>query len=163
MKILNAFSLSMIPHERGAIEVFPLTLGEVKAALEDAAVAAEFGGDPIESCVGHADTAALFSGILGVPLKVNRVSILLRHEEGAIVGQYVGPRLPEGATSLPEGAEIRWILIRWISAAVAAREAVAIAASRLPGPDTPRSPGPMDQYQEAVALAGAFAGNQGRK
>jgi len=163
MKLLNAFSLSMIPPEKGIIEVFPLTLGEVKAALQDVAVAAELGGDGIESCIGHADTAEVFGRELGLSLAANRVNILLRHEEDAIVGQYVGPRLPEGATSLPEGAEIRWILVRWISAAVAAREAVAIATSRLPGPDAPRSPGPMDQYQEAVARAGAFAGNQGRK
>jgi len=163
MKILNAFSLAMLPPERGSIQIFPLTLGEVKMALKDALVAAELGGDGIESCVGHADTANLFSGELGLPLATNRVSVLLRHAEDAIVGQYIGPRLPEGATSLPEGAEIRWILVRWISAAVVAREAVAIAASRLPGPDAPRSPGPMDQYQEAVARAGAFAGNQGRK
>lgn len=29
----------------------------------------------------------------------------------AIVGQYDGPRLPEGAIALPEGASIRWVFV----------------------------------------------------
>jgi hypothetical protein len=29
-----------------------------------------------------------------------------------LVGQYVGPRPPEGTTELPEGAEVRWTKVR---------------------------------------------------
>ena len=101
MKVLNAFSLSM--------------LGSLPATLDveeiSAAQAAEFLGYAPESCVGHADTAKLFETILGVPVPVNRVSVTIPCGEDVIVGQYIGPRLPEGATTLPEGASIRWMLV----------------------------------------------------
>jgi len=61
------------------------------------------------SIVGHADTALLFSSLLGIEIPMNRVSTSLRYGDRVIVGQYTGPRLPEGATGLPEGAKIRWI------------------------------------------------------
>lgn len=63
---------------------------------------------PIMSAIGHADTALLFSGILGVPLFVNRISIKLTPDIILLVGQYVGPRLQEGTTLLPEDARIEW-------------------------------------------------------
>jgi hypothetical protein len=31
--------------------------------------------------------------------------------EGVLVAQYRGPRLPEGATELPEGATIEWYVV----------------------------------------------------
>lgn len=62
------------------------------------------------SCVGHADTAALVSALLGTSVALNRVSTSLRPGDKLLVAQYNGPRLPEGATSLPEGATLRWIL-----------------------------------------------------
>ncbi|MCK7505116.1 MAG: DUF1874 domain-containing protein [Desulfobacterales bacterium] len=66
----------------------------------------EEGADVI-SAVGHADTAAVFSSLLGRPVPVERRSIKLDEGETALVGQYIGPRLPEGATTLPEGAPHR--------------------------------------------------------
>ena len=64
----------------------------------------------IVSVMGHADTAAVLSGLLERDLQVNRVSLKFTNEPGEvlIVGQYIGPRLPEGATTLPEGATIEW-------------------------------------------------------
>jgi hypothetical protein len=66
---------------------------------------------PIISAVGHADTAAVFSSILDRAIEPNRISVKLTRDDMAIVGQYVGPRLPEGATTLPEGAAIEWWLV----------------------------------------------------
>ncbi len=63
------------------------------------------------SAVGHADTAAVFSSVLGVPIAANRATISLGKGERALVGQYRGPRLPEGATQLPEGATIQWMVV----------------------------------------------------
>lgn len=63
------------------------------------------------SCVGHADTAAIFSEVLGVPVPVARASITLEKGKEALVGQYSGPRLPEGSTTLPEGATIKWLKV----------------------------------------------------
>ena len=64
------------------------------------------------SCVGHLDTANLFSNLLGREVVMNRVSTSLAVGDTLLVGQYNGPRLPEGANTLPEGARIRWILAR---------------------------------------------------
>ena len=101
MKVLNAFSLSML----GALPA-TLDVEEISAAQ-----AAEWLQDNLESCVGHADTAKLFETILRVPVPVNRVSVTIPCGEDVIVGQYIVQRLPEGATTLPEGASIRWMLV----------------------------------------------------
>jgi hypothetical protein len=64
------------------------------------------------SAVGHADTAMVFSNELGLPILPNRVSVKLYDPETRVlVGQYVGPRLPEGATRLPDGATIEWWIV----------------------------------------------------
>ena len=68
-------------------------------------------GREVVSCIGHADTAAILSGILGMDLPPNRVSVKLTDHDTLLVGQYIGPRLPEGATTLPEGATIEWWVI----------------------------------------------------
>jgi hypothetical protein len=64
-----------------------------------------------ESAVGHADTAFLFANELGLPILPNRVSVKLKAGECALIGQYIGSRLPEGCTSLPEGARIEWWIV----------------------------------------------------
>ena len=63
------------------------------------------------SAVGHADTARVFSSELGLNVPVNRVNVALDDETILVVGQYKGPRLTEGATSLPEGSVIEWWLV----------------------------------------------------
>jgi hypothetical protein len=65
-----------------------------------------------ESCIGHADTAELVSEILGIEVPMRRVSTSLKDGDEMLISQYNGPRLPEGATSLPEGAKIRWIWVK---------------------------------------------------
>ena len=119
--ISNAFSLSMLDRKvqsrkvsDGAVYGMPripspfMSLEEVKEFIKEREEK-----DPrteIVSVVGHSDTAAVLSGLLGRDLPVNRVSLKFTDEPGEvlIVGQYVGPRLPEGATTLPEGATIEW-------------------------------------------------------
>ena len=60
----------------------------------------------ITSAIGHTDTAQLVSGILGREVPANRITVSLTHDDVAYVAQYKGPRLQEGATTLPEGASI---------------------------------------------------------
>ena len=106
MKILlgNAFSLNMVNTENMVnIRVMKLENYEVRPMI------AGFGG--IDSCVGHEDTAAVFSQILGIDVPVNRATISLFRGDQMIVGQYIGPRLPEGAKTLPQGAEVNWLLV----------------------------------------------------
>jgi len=101
MKLLNAFSFNMIAVFPTAIVAKEISLDEAKAIL-----VAGF-----ESAVGHADTAAVFGTELGVEVLAVRATVSLQKGEQALVGQYKGPRLPEGCKTLPEGATIQWLLI----------------------------------------------------
>ena len=65
----------------------------------------------LESYVGHADTAIILSGILGVEVPFNRANATINSGETVLVAQYRGPRLPEGATQLPVGAEMNFLLV----------------------------------------------------
>jgi len=101
MKLLNAFSLSMVPVP-AVIHVIPTSLADVRMRDEV---------EPFESAIGHADTAGLLSGLLGRTVAMNRVSVKLSRGDMAVVAQYVGPRLPEGTTALPEGSHFEFRLI----------------------------------------------------
>lgn len=103
MKLLNAFSINMF-------EVFPASLFVKKISLGE--VLTLFRTNSMESYVGHSETAALFSAQLGgITIATNRATIHLQKGESAVVGQYRGPRLPEGATTLPIGATIEWYMV----------------------------------------------------
>ena len=97
--LLNAFSLNMLDKDADLLVRHVCT----EAAQNIARVAT--------SAVGHADTASVFADVLGIDVPCNRVSVTLNPGDLALVGQYSGPRLPEGATSLPEGATIRWMAV----------------------------------------------------
>jgi hypothetical protein len=105
--LLNAFSLSMIATLlRGVnnalrLEIHELDLPRVRKALAGGFV----------SAVGHADTAKVIGALLGTEVPCNRASVALAQGDLCIVAQYFGSRLPEGATALPEGAEIRWYMV----------------------------------------------------
>ncbi len=63
------------------------------------------------SAVGHADTAAVLSQELGYDIPTNRVSVTLDKDTELYVAQYKGPRLPEGAVQLPEGAKFVYLKV----------------------------------------------------
>lgn len=118
MYLLNAFAVSMVP-EGATVEFLPLSEGEAKDLLVQVETLDRRGESHVPatwlsatSAVGHADTAAVLAGILGVPVPTHRVSVALTSGDEAVVAQYVGPRLPEGAKALPEGATIKWFLVR---------------------------------------------------
>ena len=100
MLLLNAFSLNMI--DGGDADV------TIRQVSEKAAASLAVN---CTSAVGHADTAVVFSNTLGVPVACNRATVTLKDGDLALVGQYSGPRLPEGATCLPEGATIKWVVV----------------------------------------------------
>ncbi len=97
--ILNAFSINMLSLPARA-SFDPLAVDEARALAAGMA-----------SAVGHPDTAAVFAATLGVPVPMNRATVRLAPGDVALVGQMMGPRLPEGATSLPEGASIAWVRV----------------------------------------------------
>lgn len=96
--LVNAFSLNMVG-AKARIEVYPLTLDEAKACLAT---------DGHISAIGHVDTAAIVSEALGQKVEASRLTVSLQPGDELVVAQYVGPRLPEGATTLPEGARLEW-------------------------------------------------------
>ena len=99
MFLLNAFSLNMLV---GNADIAVREITQVTAASLAAVCT---------SAVGHADTAAVFSSVLGVTVPCNRATVSLKEGDVTLVGQYSGPRLAEGATSLPEGATIKWVVV----------------------------------------------------
>ena len=103
--IANAFSLNMLAMEVGItnLQVCPTSPDFIREEVEAA------GG--FTSIVGHADTAAVFSSLLGLDVPCNRATFQLEEGVTLFVGQYKGPRLPEGATTLPEGAKVEWAMV----------------------------------------------------
>ena len=103
--IANAFSLNMLDLEVGVtdLQICPASPDVIRQEIE------EEGG--FTSVVGHADTAAVFSSLLGLDVPCNRATFTLEEDTTLFVGQYKGPRLPEGATTLPEGAKVEWAMV----------------------------------------------------
>ena len=105
--LANSFSLSMIAdmvwEDKG--DNFAGLPISVKAVRPESIPA------DIYSVIGHADTARVIGGLLGREIPANRVTYKAQPGDVLYVAQYTGPRLPEGATQLPEGAEIRFYKI----------------------------------------------------
>lgn len=97
--ISNAFAIPMLPVKKDGTP-YEFSLVRFKP------IAAEDVPRDVYSVVGHADTAAVLSGILGFQVNFNRETIRLDPCDVLYVAQYSGPRLPEGATELPDGAKI---------------------------------------------------------
>lgn len=101
MKLLNAFSLNMLASFPASISIEEISFERVRGILSAG----------FDSAVGHANTAAVFGEQLGMTVQAQRITISLGCGDQVVVGQYRGPRLEEGATSLPEGATIQWLLV----------------------------------------------------
>jgi len=127
MKVLNAFSLQMLPEggtvkiEKTGIESLIETNTWTKKGYNpgdgDRSQMKSFLRGDLECCIGHQNTCDVLAGMISekignpVSLSANRVSIALVPGEEIIVAQYIGPRLPEGATELPEGAKIEFLRV----------------------------------------------------
>jgi hypothetical protein len=105
MTITNAISLNMLPADAaGGVIVF------LRISPDDAQRLVAASRGPVVSAIGHADTARLVGAQLGIELPPARISVTLGGDP-VLVAQYVGPRLPEGATELPEGARIEYFVV----------------------------------------------------
>jgi hypothetical protein len=103
--VSNAFSLNMLSFPNAAVQIVSVALEVAKSILLAAAEGS------VESIVGHADTALLFSNALGTVIPFNRVSVNFDGPTALLIGQYIGPRLLEGTTELPAGSRIEWKLV----------------------------------------------------
>jgi len=93
----NAFSLQMLKAFPTQVSVEEIEPTEVPADAE--------------SVIGHTDTAAVVSSILGREIPANRVSISLDAGDELYVAQLTGGRLPEGSTTLPEGFSLKFLKV----------------------------------------------------
>ena len=100
----NAFSLQMltVADDGMAINIIPIDTDGVIDLLS----VHEF-----TSSIGHLDTATVVSNLLGVDVPQNRINVSLTHEDVLIVAQFMGGRLPEGATSLPKEMDIKFFSV----------------------------------------------------
>jgi len=101
--IVNAFSLNMLDPEIVSIDpqIEAIPVYKVQELLA--------GG--FTSYIGYRDLANIVSQELGIDVPYNRAHLTWKGDAVLIVTQYRGPRLPEGATELPQGAKIEYYLI----------------------------------------------------
>jgi len=106
--ITNAVSLNMVPPDvtSGGIIFRRISADEARRLVREAS--------QMVSAIGHADTARVISRELGIEISADRRSVTLG-DELMLVAQYIGPRLPEGATELPSGARTEYFLVRLAS------------------------------------------------
>ena len=108
LKLANAFSLNMLDTEitTHVLVTKRITKEEAKELLKEG----------FENYIGHKDIANVVSNELGLPVEMNekRPNLLLNPEDVVVIAQYIGPRLPEGATELPPNARIEYFTVQII-------------------------------------------------
>ena len=100
--ITNAFSIQMLPTVETGLTFKPITLEQAMKMVK---------ANIFISSVGHADTANVVSELLNADIPMNRIPIKLGDNDVALIAQLMGGRLPEGATTIPEGMTIQfWVV-----------------------------------------------------
>lgn len=95
----NAFSIQMLDVTSvNHLTVTPVAVSEVASS-------------GFTSVVGHPDTANVLADMLGTSVPFNRVNMHLERGDVLYVGQVTGGRLPEGATTLPDGFAISFLKV----------------------------------------------------
>ena len=95
----NAFSLQMLDVTvANTVNIVRVAIGEIA-------------GSDFVSVIGHADTANVVSNILKRDVPANRTSVRLEKGDVLYVAQVTGGRLPEGATTLPEGFSLAFLKV----------------------------------------------------
>ena len=100
--ITNAFSIQMLPHLVTTLSFKPATLEQAMKIMKT---------NVFISAVGHVDTANVVSNLLNMEIPMNRISVNLKDDDVLLVAQLSGGRLPEGATTIPDGMSIQfWVV-----------------------------------------------------
>lgn len=95
----NAFSLQMLDVTvANTVNIVPVAISEIASS-------------DFVSVIGHADTANVVSNILKRDVPTNRISVRLEKGDILYVAQVTGGRLPEGATTLPEGFTLAFLKV----------------------------------------------------
>lgn len=102
MKLFNAFSIQMVAGlDEASVSFKKISVEQAKNLL----------AGEVDSYVGHVDTATVISGLLGMEIPAQRRFGSLAVGETALVAQVIGGRLPEGATTLPDGMTIQFFQV----------------------------------------------------
>ena len=65
------------------------------------------------SAIGHQDLANILTDMWELDIPYNRISLKLSTGDTCLIAQYVGPRLEEGTTTLPDGATIQFAIVEF--------------------------------------------------
>lgn len=95
----NAFSLQMLDISQAT---------DIRVTPVDVSVIAK---TDFTSIIGHPDTATVVSSLLKKDVPCNRISVQLLKGDILFVAQIVGGRLPAGATTLPDGFKIVFLMV----------------------------------------------------
>lgn len=110
--LCSAFSFNMVsPEDTHKVRAYDMDLEEMSQTLS---LFEAMDGVEVVHAVGHESTASLMTSLLGQPVKAARVDLALSGDDMLLVAQYSGPRLPEGATELPDGASLRWLRVHLV-------------------------------------------------
>lgn len=93
----NAFSIQMLASFPADVSISEVTTKDIPT--------------DVVSCIGHADTANVLTDMLGFDVPCNRCNVSIDTDTELYVAQVVGGRLPEGATTLPEGYTIKFFKV----------------------------------------------------
>lgn len=104
MYLLNAIPGSLVPKSGMILRVVPVWPNRVREAVQSGRC---------QSAIGHADTAAIISKMVEAEVPMARVNVPeLQDGDKHLLALYRGPRLPEGATTLPEEANLSFYLLQ---------------------------------------------------
>lgn len=112
--IANAFSIQMLDNAVTNSTLKEHSLFVHIRKMSDADVRQVHDGWGIQSAIGHKDTAAILTQLLGFPVEFNRQNIHIGQGDMLIVAQVTGGRLPEGATTLPEGMAFEFFFVELV-------------------------------------------------
>lgn len=122
--LCNAFSLNML-----SPEALPSLHAITACTVDDFANAARMGAI---NAMGHSDTAKIVSAMVGIELGAPRPTVSLKPGDRVYVAQYIGDRLPPGASELPPGAKIEFRRVTLLSEGYT-DELISLVANTLKG------------------------------
>lgn len=106
-KLVTAVSPNMLKDkERDSFKLNKVSVGRVSRSFKEG---------HLTSAVGHPSTAGVLSDLLGTEVVSKRETLSFEAGDRAVLCQYQGPRLPEGAKELPGGATLTFYEVRVIN------------------------------------------------
>jgi hypothetical protein len=92
------------------IKKFPLNINVKEITKEQLIDDLKYG---FYSAIGHEPTASLLTNKLGLFVQFNRIRVTVQAGDIIYICQYMGGRLPEGATELPPDGEIKYLKVEF--------------------------------------------------